>query len=396
LTHVVILTSTYPFGNGEEFIEAELLGLARNGVKVTIIPTWPRGKLREINFPEYIGIHLLEKKSLNKYQFLKSFRDNLKMLSIEKQKVTPRILKSIAKESLAASLVTQLLNFVSKNRIDHIHAYWATGPALLAMTVSERSNTEWSFSAHSGDIVEGMNLRGKIESAKRVRFSNNRGAVQLNSKYNLDFDSEVINHGVNFPHPDEMTLKIKRDPLNIVCVASLIPIKGHKYLLESFSILKQYGIEPKLHLFGTGPLKKELENMAKSLGIRKNVSFHDQIQHNVLMKHFAHGNFDLMILPSVTAKSGQEEGTPVSLIEAASYGIPIISTKSGSIRDLIPFNYEGLVEPKNSEALADAIEKFVLMNQAEYELLVEYFRNLVSEKYCILHTSEKFAKFLCS
>ncbi len=56
---------------------------------------------------------------------------------------------------------------------------------------------------------------------------------------------------------------------------------------------------------------------------------------------------------SITAPNGDMEGTPVSIMEASSSGLPIISTKHGGIKELVVHNKTGfLVDEKDEEGMA--------------------------------------------
>lgn len=63
---------------------------------------------------------------------------------------------------------------------------------------------------------------------------------------------------------------------------------------------------------------------------------------------------DIYVLPSY------KEGLPVSILEAMSYGMPIISTKVGGIPELVKDNVSGiLIEPGDKKALKSAVEIFL-------------------------------------
>lgn len=65
---------------------------------------------------------------------------------------------------------------------------------------------------------------------------------------------------------------------------------------------------------------------------------------------------DVIVLPSY-----YREGIPLSLLEAAAMGMPIITTDSVGCRDVVENGKNGfLVPPKDPKALADAMEQFVL------------------------------------
>jgi glycosyltransferase involved in cell wall biosynthesis len=73
---------------------------------------------------------------------------------------------------------------------------------------------------------------------------------------------------------------------------------------------------------------------------------------------------DILILPSINTGNGEFEGIPVSLMEAMAFGIPVISTDTGGIPELIGDGSGIMVKEKDPEAIAVSIEK--LMNDKPY------------------------------
>ncbi len=131
-------------------------------------------------------------------------------------------------------------------------------------------------------------------------------------------------------------------------VGRLVEAKGFSYLIASFSRLAEtcpdlYGL-----IIGEGRLNRELESQIERLGLQDRVrllGFREHDQTLAIIKAC-----DLFVMPSLS------EGTPVSLLEAASMGLPIVATRVGGIPDLLNHEQEGLlVEPRKEEALATAI-----------------------------------------
>ena len=109
---VLIITSTYPFGAGEEFFEAEVRGLIASGLNVIILPVWPRGPLR-LNSSD-LNCFTLNRYRISPYIFLKSLF-NLMHREMRSNKLTRlTLIKRCFRESISAAYGPQL----SKNIID--------------------------------------------------------------------------------------------------------------------------------------------------------------------------------------------------------------------------------------------------------------------------------------
>ncbi|MET0240900.1 MAG: glycosyltransferase [Sphingobium sp.] len=162
--------------------------------------------------------------------------------------------------------------------------------------------------------------------------------------------------------------------INIVAAGRLTPQKNFDLLIDSIKLIKH---DVFLRILGDGPLRQDLENKVKDLGLEKVVhfeGFQDDI-YPYLEKA------DLFIL------SSDFEGFSSVIVEAFSAGTPVISTDcSPMIRSLISDDRLGrVVEPRNSRAMAKAIDDclsdrtrdrdFIQKNAEPYRL------NIVADRY---------------
>jgi colanic acid/amylovoran biosynthesis glycosyltransferase len=391
---LLIISSTFPFGIGEEFLETEIQGLLNQGFEIYISPLRRSGEIRDSSVLNDVNLVLLNYLQLDVLKLIKAF-SRVWVSSKNEERISIReFLLRFGKESLAASLSTQLSRRLSETPVKHIHAYWASSASTLAMQTSKICNIPWSFSAHSGDIVEGLNLIEKASTSKRIRFSSSKGSAIFQKKTNKFFEYSVIRHGVFDVSQNNWEPQKRASPLRVVCVANLIEIKGHRYLFEALAILKAGGTIINLSLIGQGPLESELTELRDNLDLNGQINFLGYLPQSHLFQLYANRSFDLMVLPSVTAASGQQEGTPVSLIEAASFGIPLISTNTGGISDLVPIDSGALVTSGDAQVLANAIQEYCLMNDDEYRARSSTFQTFVVSKFDASVTSVEFAAFL--
>ena len=97
-------------------------------------------------------------------------------------------------------------------------------------------------------------------------------------------------------------------------------------------------------------LKSEMERYAQDLGIHPNVIFTGWRRD--LPRIYA--DLDLLVV------SSNNEGTPVSAIEAMASGCPVVATRVGGIPDVVQDRETGyLVPPKQPQALTAAILKLI-------------------------------------
>ena len=165
----------------------------------------------------------------------------------------------------------------------------------------------------------------------------------------------VVHMGVEVPKAAPNAPGI-HEVVRILCPAGLLPVKGHKHLLDAIGLLKTKGIGCFLVVAGGGPLASSLERQVAELGIQDSVCLAGFVPHDEILRMYERGEVNIVILPSVDLGSNVHEGIPIALVEAMSHGIPTISTTTGGISELMSGGAGVLTPPGNSEAIADAIE----------------------------------------
>lgn len=148
-----------------------------------------------------------------------------------------------------------------------------------------------------------------------------------------------------------LNLELKAKPILVGTVALMIPRKGHIYLLEAIlSLVRKEKIfegEVLFLLEGSGPAKHILESFVSSNKLENFVRF---IGHEKNVFNFM-AILDFFVLPSIS-----DEDFPNVILEAMSFGLPVISTRLAGIPDQIDDHINGLiVSPRDSEQLANAI-----------------------------------------
>ena len=161
---------------------------------------------------------------------------------------------------------------------------------------------------------------------------------------------------------------------DIIFVGRLIKAKGIDVLLKAIKILKEkYQKEIKAVIVGKGHLDEELKGLVVKLGIEKEVEFLG-VRRDIerLMK-----STKLFVLPS------RWEGMPLTILEAMSNGVGIISTRVGGIPEVIEHEKEGiLIPPEDPEALARAVIKLLEDRKLRVKLALNAYKK-VKEKYSI-------------
>jgi glycosyltransferase involved in cell wall biosynthesis len=138
-----------------------------------------------------------------------------------------------------------------------------------------------------------------------------------------------------------------RDEVLVAYVGRLVPIKRLDLILRAVAAGRDRGAPLRLAVVGDGPSRPELELLARRLGIADTVRFLGYMTDVGPATAAA----DLAILAS------ENEGTPVSLIEAGAAGRPAVATAVGGVPDVVVPGAGVLVPRGDSTALADALSR---------------------------------------
>jgi glycosyltransferase involved in cell wall biosynthesis len=167
---------------------------------------------------------------------------------------------------------------------------------------------------------------------------------------------KVIYNGTNLqrltPNPDRVTeirnsLKLPPDGKVVGIVARLSPVKDHATFLQAAHLVSKTMPQTRFAIVGDGPLRNDLENQARELGLASRVVFFGE-QRDVGSYYSA---FDVACLCSMDVESCSSV-----TCEAMALGRPVIVTDVGGNKEIVEHNKNGILIPvRNPQALADAI-----------------------------------------
>lgn len=358
---ILYVTASYPYGPGEAFIGAEIAEWESRGYEIITVPVYARGKLG-ISAVRADYLSDLPVFSLKYIYFLLLFFLGAPSKTFRVFWDIIRGPRYLARNMLAVLKAFGIVASIHGRRFAHIHAHWGGSSSTMAMAVSRLAGVPWSMTCHRWDIYANNLLAVKSHSAVFTRFIS-EGAHYAGLERGADpIRSTVIHMGVaNVLDEPVRHLPVAR-PV-IACPANLIILKGHKYLFEAVAILKQRGRSVTLRLYGDGVMRDALGEDCRRLGIEDEVVFEGHVHHSNLLAAFESGEVNLVVLPSLDMGNGDHEGIPVSLIEAMGFGIPVISTLTGSIPELLPESLGLTVPPGDALALSQKISE--LLNDPE-------------------------------
>jgi glycosyltransferase involved in cell wall biosynthesis len=391
---LLYITVTMPFGDSESFFIPEVQELRRLGWELLIVPRDPDAKVvnRDASDLEALSVceHIV---SWNTFAaaVAELLRHPLRCLGAFGLLLRSRSPEVLAKNLIVYSKALWLARLARKWGADHIHAQWTSTTATMAMLAGHISGIPWSCTAHRGDIAENNLLRSKASRAGFMRFISASG-LRMAQGFGVPAaatNTPVIHLGVRLP-PERPPATAHDGAPTAICPAGLLPVKGQKYLLQALAILKDRGLELSLDIAGEGELKAELQALTAALGLEKCVRFLGYVPHNEVLQLYAAGKIDLLVLPSVSLPQHNHEGIPVSLMEAMAWGIPVLSTATGGIPELLHDGAGIMVPPQDAAALADALERLVRDPDLRRQLAVAG-RRRIEEEFDVRATASRLA-----
>jgi glycosyltransferase involved in cell wall biosynthesis len=134
----------------------------------------------------------------------------------------------------------------------------------------------------------------------------------------------------------------------------LIEKKGFRTSLRAFAEFQRENPAAEFVIAGEGPMRHELELLARELGIEERVRFAGFLSQERLREQFYRSH--IFLHPSELGADGNQEGVPNSMLEAMASGLPVFATRHGGIPEAIEDGVSGvLVDERDHASLAQAL-----------------------------------------
>lgn len=136
----------------------------------------------------------------------------------------------------------------------------------------------------------------------------------------------------------------------LCCTGTINTRKGHLYIIEALHrISKEKLSNIHVDFLGEGPQKVVLEELVKQYGLENHIKFYGSVPNVEVYRHLAANNIYILM--------SQNEGLPISIIEAMRAGLPVISTRIAGIPEIVKDGYNGLLLNPSTEELVPVLER---------------------------------------
>lgn len=171
------------------------------------------------------------------------------------------------------------------------------------------------------------------------------------------------------------------EPIRILTVGRLVEKKGHEYAIKAAAKIVTEHKNIAYIIAGDGPLRSELESLVSRLGIGAHVRFLGALEQDEILKLYQQAH--IFICPSITAGDGDQEGTPVVLMEAQATGLPTVCSCHSGIAEVVRNGRSGFLVPERDvNALADRLD-YLIDHPDLWSKMGKFGRQFVEEHYNI-------------
>lgn len=373
-------TASFPFNNAMEssFILPELEQTAKvfnhiyiyafkqNGEQTFSLPknttVLPFENIK-VTLPFYLRFQILiytllesiKNKEHRKLTIFKSLYSQLKQYYINSKKITPVLTKNLKKDDL-------------------IYTFWFSewNYALSILKKEKKVTNTFISRAHGFDLYNERHSTGLIPFRK-LQLEHTDYVYSI-SKMGYEYLKQ------NFPkHQNKFSyyrlgtfqqkVNINKSTQNELTIASCSSISEVKQLHLIPDILKKVSIPLTWVHFGDGPLRDQIELLIKKLPSNIKVELKGRVENEKILNYYSNNRIDLFINVS------KSEGIPVSMMEAISFGIPLLGFDVGGISEIVT-NKTGIL----IDSQKDYKQTSTIINNFPSSLYIEEsFRKKVKE-----------------
>ena len=305
---------------------------------------------------------------------LKEYTDSDPELTVDFINGSPSHKGNIIRRLFTSLRVSIVLFLSLLKRYDVVHIHVSGGRSFMEKSwynlICKIMRTRTIFHIHGSDLpifYESAPFLGKIVLAWLLRVPDR--IVVLYSALVPFFKCtsnrthvRVVANGIAFP-PHRPRWDIKKSRTDVVFLGHIMNEKGLYVILQAILLMSEKEASLAFHLLGSEKRKGELtviKNAFENQDLR-NVYFHGHKKGDEKDAYLLKS--DIFILPSL------EEAFPFSVLEAMSYGLPVVATRVGAIPELIEDDVNGyLIDPGNAHQLASAITRLAENHEARLRM----------------------------
>ncbi len=401
---LIVLTETYPYLHGESFIENEEEFWKFD--KILLIPTNKiYGQPRTYKNPAIEVINIWDGKnfifsgllqSLGDFDYWNEVRRIVNHFSIRKLLfLTKFIFESHQKVKEILKRLDKY-NFSSQDQVT-LYSYWAFEAAYIGQVLKKKLEVrKFITRIHGYDLYEQRNKYNYLPMRDTI-FStcdyilpvSEAGKKYLELKWKKYQNKYLVSHLGTKDHGVQLLEETKE--FHILTCSNIISVKRLDKLVDALALVKNYPI--KWTHFGDGNLADTIKEKAhEKLGENIAVEFKGKCKNSEVIENYKNSVYHCFV------NTSDSEGLPVSIMEAISFGIPVIAPDVGGMKEIV-CDQTGILLNKgfHIQELADAINNMASIYKEDtnrYQELRNNARKFWEQNYDAVVQYSNFNTFL--
>lgn len=363
---LIFITDNYPFGQGESFIENEIEYLAKNFRNIYIVSKNNKDiQTREV--PENCRIYRIKKKY---GKLISLYLDKIYLIDLFKEFKFNNLKKLIGFQFYGKLIENKVQKIINENNLKKenvlFYSYWFYNGAYTGSVLKRKNKIDRFISrAHGYDIFFERGIqpfKGIILNNLIKLYPACKNSETYLKKYYQKYKDKIKFYHLGTINNKKIINRIKKEEINIVSCSNLIKLKRVELIIEALKNLTVKDKKIKWYHIGDGLERNRLEILSEKLKIE--YEFIGAISNQEVLKFYSEKEINFFIHMSST-----EGGTPVSMMEVQSFGIPIIAADVGGVSEVVN-NKTGILLSANPkvEEIVKAIEKMMNLDENEYNI----------------------------
>ena len=404
MKYLILLSRKYPFLSGEPFLENEIEEIAPHFDKILIFPTnacladQPSRHIQATN----VDVCVTERTKI-KYRHYK-YGMNGVVRAVLGGKIGKKPIKDAYFLSFAQSFTKHVADYLQSHyhftKDDEVvlYSYWLYVTAQVAIYLKKQFQSRVKkmvciARAHGFDIYE--ELRGYlpfqqqlVEAVDKVYPCSENGTEYLQAKFPAcagKIETAYLgtyDHGLN-PDAD-------KNSFHIVSCSRVAKVKRVDLIVDTLKLLQHENLPVKWTHLGGGDLLEHIRGRVNQELNHIQVELTGMIPNKEVYSFYQNHPVDLFVNVS------SSEGLPVSIMEAISFGIPVLATDVGGTSEIVENSVDGNLIPVDfkPEELAERIKEYIQIPSEEMKALRTTTRGLWKERFQAVRNYDLFAKNL--
>ena len=375
--NAIVFTLFYPYSTFDYYVDIEIEKICNNFNTVYIIPISIEKSI-ERELPK--NATLLESnftpkpfKALLTAVFSKYYWKEL-FLALRKRKLNNALFKHLTLQYSKVSFLKSILKqkLIEDADIRWVYSHWLLEGVYAAAILKDKYNFELISKAHSLDIYKERHinsyipfLENTVSKINQIHFISDLGRDYFNQNYKFKFPQQqqfVSRLGIRNTTP--LKNYETKSTFKIISVSYIYPLKRVDLILEAIAQIKDFNIE--WHHIGAYYTEhtENIKNKAKQLLDKRNnvkIVWLGDFSIPQVYEHYNYNEFDLFLSAS------SSEGIPVSMMECMSFGIPVLSTDVGGVKEIVDHGINGYLVDSDATALsiAELISTYYHLSQTQ-------------------------------